>query len=69
MAFAAFLGASGAASIGDEMREQTLSELRKDIWASAAVLVFCTMFGGIVSMLHGWLAVAAVLSLADPGRA
>ena len=51
------------------MREQTLSELRKDIWASAAVLVFCTMFGGIVSMLHGWLAVAAVLSLADPGRA
>jgi hypothetical protein len=51
------------------MREKALSELRKDCIAAFAMLAICTMVGGIVSMLHGWLAVAAVLSLADPGRA
>ena len=62
------------------MRERALDALWRDFVAAAAMLAFCTLVGGIVSLLHGWvmypsgltdaqsLAVAAVLSLAD-GRA
>lgn len=35
--------------------ERALSELRKNILASVAVIVFCMLVGGIVAMLHGWM--------------